>query len=206
MDKTQKFRIMLVEDHPIFREGVHLALTFSNLNCEIVAEVPNVRQAVDYIESHPNGIDIALLDFFLPDGNGGDVIKVLKSICPQAKILLITGEVNHPQIQKLAQDKVVKIISKDIQSADVTKIVQTLIDENPDKPTTDDKEEKTDKLSEREIEIIQLCVDGLSAKEIADKLNISNRTVEHHKERIFKKTGCRSVMELIKYAVQNGLV
>jgi len=206
MDKTQKFRIMLVEDHPIFREGVHLALTFSNLNCEIVAEVPNVRQAVDYIESHPNGIDIALLDFFLPDGNGGDVIKVLKSICPQAKILLITGEVNHPQIQKLAQDKAVKIISKDIQSADVTKIVQTLIDENPDKPTTDDKEEKTDKLSEREIEIIQLCVDGLSAKEIADKLNISNRTVEHHKERIFKKTGCRSVMELIKYAVQNGLV
>ena len=206
MDKTLKFRIMLVEDHPIFREGVHLALTFSNLNCEIVAEVPNVRQAVDYIESHPNGIDIALLDFFLPDGNGGDVIKVLKSICPQAKILLITGEVNHPQIQKLAQDKAVKIISKDIQSADVTKIVQTLIDENPDKPTTDDKEEKTDKLSEREIEIIQLCVDGLSAKEIADKLNISNRTVEHHKERIFKKTGCRSVMELIKYAVQNGLV
>lgn len=206
MDKTLKFRIMLVEDHPIFREGVHLALTFSNLNCEIVAEVPNVRQAVDYIESHPNGIDIALLDFFLPDGNGGDVIKVLKSICPQAKILLITGEVNHPQIQKLAQDKAVKIISKDIQSADVTKIVQTLIDENPDKPTTDDKEEKTDKLSEREIEIIQLCVDGLSAKEIADKLNISNRTVEHHKERIFKKTGCRSVMELIKYAMQNGLV
>lgn len=206
MDKTLKFRIMLVEDHPIFREGVHLALTFSNLNCEIVAEVPNVRQAVDYIESHPNGIDIALLDFFLPDGNGGDVIKVLKSICPQAKILLITGEVNHPQIQKLAQDKAVKIISKDIQSADVTKIVQTLIDENPDKPATDDKEEKTDKLSEREIEIIQLCVDGLSAKEIADKLNISNRTVEHHKERIFKKTGCKSVMELMKYAMQNGLV
>lgn len=206
MDKTLKFRIMLVEDHPIFREGVHLALTFSNLNCEIVAEVPNVRQAVDYIESHPNGIDIALLDFFLPDGNGGDVIKVLKSICPQAKILLITGEVNHPQIQKLAQDKAVKIISKDIQSADVTKIVQTLIDENPDKPTTDDKEEKTDKLSEREIEIIQLCVNGLRSKEIADKLNISNRTVEHHKERIFKKTGCKSVMELMKYAMQNGLV
>lgn len=206
MDKTLKFRIMLVEDHPIFREGVHLALTFSNLNCEIVAEVPNVRQAVDYIESHPNGIDIALLDFFLPDGNGGDVIKVLKSVCPQAKILLITGEVNHPQIQKLAQDKAVKIISKDIQSADVTKIVQTLIDENPDKPTTDDKEEKTDKLSEREIEIIQLCVNGLRSKEIADKLNISNRTVEHHKERIFKKTGCKSVMELMKYAMQNGLV
>lgn len=206
MDKTQKFRIMLVEDHPIFREGVHLALTFSNLNCEIVAEVPNVRQAVDYIESHPNGIDIALLDFFLPDGNGGDVIKVLKSICPQAKILLITGEVNHPQIQKLAQDKAVKIISKDIQSADVTKIVQSLIDENPAKLTTDDKEEKTDKLSEREIEIIQLCVNGLRSKEIADKLNISNRTVEHHKERIFKKTGCKSVMELMKYAMQNGLV
>lgn len=206
MDKTLKFKIMLVEDHPIFREGVHLALTFSNLNCEIVAEVPNVRQAIDYIESHPNGIDIAMLDYFLPDGNGGDIIKVLKSVCPQAKIMLITGEVNHPQIQKLAQDKAVKIISKDIQSADVTKIVQTLIDENPDKPTTDDKEEKTDKLSEREIEIIQLCVDGLSAKEIADKLNISNRTVEHHKERIFKKTGCKSVMELMKYAMQNGLV
>lgn len=206
MDKTQKIKIMLVEDHPIFREGVHLALTFSNLNCEIVAEVPNVRQAIDYIESHPNGIDIALLDFFLPDGNGGDIIKVLKSVCPQAKILLITGEVDHPKIQKLKQEKGIKIISKDLQSADVTKIVQSLIDENPDMPATDDKEEKTDKLTEREIEIIQLCINGLSAKEIANHLNISPRTVEHHKERIFKKTGCRSVMDLMKYAMQNGLV
>lgn len=206
MTNKQETKILLVEDHPIYREGLRLALTFSKLNCEVVTEASNVQQAVDYIQSHPNGLDLVMLDYFLPDGNGGDIVKVLKSVCPQAKILIITGEVDHPEVKKLANEGVNSIISKDIQSAEVTRIVKTLIEEGHDAPTADNGEGKTTDFTEREIEIIRLCVKGMSAKVMAETLNISPRTVEHHKERIFKKSGCNSVMELMKFAMQNGLL
>ncbi len=205
MAKEQKTRVLLVEDHPIFREGVHLALTFSKLNCEIVAEVPNVQQAVDYIQRHPNGIDIALLDFFLPDGNGRDIVKVLKSKCPKAKILLITGEVDNLEVRKTAREGIEGVISKDIASSALTAIVGEIINANA-KTRESETKQKDISLTEREVDIIKLCVKGMNAKEIAETLTISPRTVEHHKERIFKKIGSNSAMELMKFAMQKGLV
>ena len=70
------------------------------------------------------------------------------------------------------------------------------------KPSTDSD---TEELSKREIEVIRLCTKGLTASEIGDKLHISKRTVETHKERIFLKLGLKSTKELINYAFRNGL-
>ena len=208
MLKGQKTRILIVEDHPIYREGLRLSLTLSKLNCEVVAEARNVREAVEYIEKHPNGIDLAMLDFFLPDGNGHDIVKVLKTLCPQAKIMLITGEVDNPEVKKVSEENIDGIISKDVQSTELTSIVSDILnaghqdccDADPDADS-----ESTD-FTKRELEIIQLCVKGLNAKEMAEVLCISPRTVEHHKENIFKKSGCNSALELMKYAMQHGLV
>ncbi len=188
-----------------------MALTFSDLNCEVVAEAANVHEAVDFIESHPDGIDLAMLDYFLPDGNGHDIIRVLKSVCPQAKTLLITGEVDKPEIMALANEGINGIISKDVQSANLTAIVSSIMQEDnkhlkTDKTSSGDYDLAASDFSEREIEIIRLCIKGMSAKQIATTLDISPRTVEHHKERIFKKSGCNSAMDLLKYAMRNGLL
>lgn len=208
MLNRQKTRILIAEDHPIYREGLRLSLTLSKLNCEVVAEARNVCEAVEYIERHPNGIDLAMLDFFLPDGNGHDIIKVLKALCPQAKIMLITGEVDNPEVKKVTEENIDGIISKDVQSTELTAIVSDIInvghqDHCDSDPDTDF--ESTD-FTKRELEIIQLCVKGLNAKEMAETLCISPRTVEHHKEKIFRKSGCNSALELMKYAMQHGLV
>lgn len=61
-------------------------------------------------------------------------------------------------------------------------------------------------LTEREMEIIKLCHSGLMSKEIANKLNISSRTVEMHKNNIFKKLGINSTLELVLYAMKNGII
>ena len=60
MANRQKTRILLVEDHPIYREGLHSALTFSKLNCEVIAEAANVQQAIDYIEKHYPEADLSV--------------------------------------------------------------------------------------------------------------------------------------------------
>lgn len=203
----KKIRILLVEDHPIYREGLHMALTFSKLNCEEVVEASNVRQAIDYIESHPNGIDLVLLDFFLPDGTGRDILKVLKSICPKAKVLLITGETHSAEVKAMAQEGVDGIISKEVRSNQLTSIIDNIINESATPSETASESETAQPLfTKREIEVIQLCVKGLSAKDIAEMLFISPRTVEHHKERIFRKSGCNSRFELMNFAMQNKLL
>ena len=207
MLKGQKTRILIVEDHPIYREGLRLSLTLSKLNCEVVAEARNVREAIEYIERHHGGIDLAMLDFFLPDGNGHDIIKVLKALCPQAKIMLITGEVDNPEVKKASEENIAGIISKDVQSTELTAIVSDIINAGQNSCDSDpDADSESTDFTKRELEIIQLCVKGLNAKEMAETLCISPRTVEHHKEKIFRKSGCNSALELVKYAMQHGLV
>lgn len=204
----KKIRILLVEDHTIYREGLCSTLIYSKLNCEVVAEAANVQQAISYIEGHPDGIDLVLLDYFLPDGTGRDIIKVLKSICPKAKILLISGEASSAEVQAMTQEGAHGIISKEVRSNQLTSIINKIVnDDNTSLTgTTSETETAQPSFTEREIEIIRLCVKGLSAKDIARTLNISPRTVEHHKERIFRKTGCNSGFELMNFAMQNRLL
>lgn len=195
------WRIFLVEDHPIYREGLHLILSFSGIDCEIVAEACNVKQAVEWLDAHPQCVDLAILDYFLPDGTADKVIKAIRALSPKAKILVITGEVDRDEVRKNVKGKVDGFISKDVQSAELVKIVTSLM-EGPTGNTPD----KTLDLTQREIEIIRLCGQGKNTREIAKELYISHRTVERHKNNICNKLGLKTSAELLKFAVLHGLL
>lgn len=204
-------RILIVEDHPIYREGMKLALSFSELKCTVKAALTNMKEAVEYIDSHPNELDLVLLDFFLPDGSGLDVIKFIKERCPAVKVLVVTSAVDAPEVVELWNEGISGVISKDVQAEEVSGIVKSILkgenrfdSSNPNRtiaPSNDDFG-----LTKREMEILKLCIKGKTSKQIALELFISQRTVEHHKLNLYKKLGAKTSSDLLKIAFQKGLL
>lgn len=209
---NDKIRIFIVEDHPIYSEGLQLILTLSNVNCEIVGQAANVGQAIDWLETHPEGLDLAILDYFFPDGNACNILKTLKKLSPQAKVLVITGEVERTEVRESIEGQVDGLISKDIQTSMLLKTITSIMNgkscANAAMTSTfeDDDENMKALLTQRELEVVRLCVQGKNPKQIAKELNISSRTVERHKNNIFVKLGINSSAGLLKYAVLHGLI
>ena len=210
MRQKKKIRILMVEDHPLYRVGLRMALSYSGLDCVVKAEAENVSQAEKYIQEYPGEIDLILLDYYLPDGTGLDVLKTSKQACPKVKVLLVSGEDENPNLLILMKAGLHGFTSKDVTPQGLATIIKSVFmgedvfDKEPFNAQKDDN--KTDALTEREIEIIRLCALGRTPKQVADELFISIRTVESHKYKIFQKIGCGTTTEMVNYAFLNGLV
>lgn len=202
MDSEQKIRVLLVEDHPIFRIGLRMTLNSVSPNCEVVAEATDVLQAVEYLQAHGAEIDLILLDYFLPDGTGLDVVGVANTAAPGAKILLLSGDVLNPSIMSMAEEHVDGFISKTVKPEELKIRIDSVLKDHVGRKS----EESTIHLSPRELEIVRLTAEGKTAREIANELHLSKRTIESHKARIFSKLNCKSTAELVNYAFRNGLV
>ena len=199
MDNTHKIRIMIVDDHPIFRAGLKMVLRYSGVDCEVMAEAESVMQSVEYLKAHGHDIDLLMLDFFLTDGIASDVLNVVETYCPEVKVLLLSGEVLPPKVMAQILDRVDGFIGKTVKPDEMKQRIDALFGAHGDSVAD------SDELSEREMEVVRLCAKGLTAREIGEKLHIGKRTVETHKERIFLKLGLKSTKELINYAFRHGL-
>ena len=211
MIQKDKIKILLVEDHPLYRVGLHMALSYSGLSCVLKSEAENVAQALGYLQHHSDEIDLILLDYFLPDGTGMDVLKVAKQRFPRIKVLLVSGEDNNPELDAMIQAGLNGFVSKDVTPQGLATVI-TSVFAGKDYFGHDSEElssegaQKNESLTQRELDIIRLCALGKTSKEIADELFISARTVESHKNKIFNKIGCDSTTEMVNYAFLNGLV
>lgn len=211
MIQKDKIKILLVEDHPLYRVGLHMALSYSGLACVLKSEAENVAQALDYLQHHSDEVDLILLDYFLPDGTGMDVLKVAKQRFPRIKVLLVSGEDNNPELDAMIQAGLNGFVSKDVTPQGLATVI-TSVFAGKDYFGHDSEElssegaQKSESLTQRELDIIRLCALGKTSKEIADELFISARTVESHKNKIFNKIGCDSTTEMVNYAFLNGLV
>lgn len=211
MIQKEKIRILLVEDHPLYRVGLHMALSYSGLACVLKSEAENVAQALDYLQHHSDEVDLILLDYFLPDGTGMDVLKAAKQRFPKIKVLLVSGEDNNPELDAMIQAGLNGFVSKDVTPQGLATVI-TSVFAGKDYFGHDSEElssegaQKNESLTQRELDIIRLCALGKTSKEIADELFISARTVESHKNKIFNKIGCDSTTEMVNYAFLNGLV
>ena len=208
-----KIRILLVEDHPLYRVGLHMALSYSGLDCVLKSKAENVAQALDYLQQHSDEIDLILLDYFLPDGTGMDVLKMAKQSFPKIKVLLVSGEDNNPKRDAMIQAGLNGFVSKDVTPQGLATVISSIFDGKdyfgPDSENLHSDGttfSKSESLTQRELDIIRLCALGKTSKEIADELFISARTVESHKNKIFNKIGCDSTTEMVNYAFLNGLV
>lgn len=206
--------ILLVEDQTLTRMGISLALNSGSSNCRIVAEAGSVHEAKELLKQLEK-VDIVLLDLMLPDGNGTEIVQFLRSRGADTKVLVISADTTRENILQLIDLGIGGFISKfaDISTleAAITSVYSGI--EYYGKDITEilhavstAKAQALDIFTSRGLDIMRYCAKGLSVKQISEELNISTRTVENHKNNIFKKLGFNSTAELINYVFEHGIV
>lgn len=206
-------KIIMVEDHQLFRLGISTALKSQPEKYNVVGEASNAAEFFQIIET--TDADIVLLDIHLPDQSGIEIARKLIQLRPAMKILVLSAENDAETITKLIETGINGFISKNATMKELF-IAINYIEEGAEyfgkdisKIIRDIKVAKKDgkeQFTERENEIIALCSEGLTAKEIADRMNINVATVNTHKNNIFKKLGINNSVELVIYALKNGII
>ena len=205
MKSEGNINIMVVEDHPIYRVGLRMGLRYSNSEYNILAEADSVRQAIELLKERGNELDLILLDYYLPDGTALDVLRVIETICPNVKTLILTGQASDPTINNIDNCHIDGFVDKTITPEELQILIQAVINRQSASSQPKASDIIKESLTPRELEIIKLSAAGKSAREIASELCISKRTVEAHKERIFSKLDVKSTTEMVNYAFRNGL-
>ena len=214
MEETKKIRIILVEDQPICRLGIRATLGSSTLDHEVLAEARNVAEALALLERLGNEIDLILLDYMLPDGTGLDVIQAAKRLCPNAKIVVLSGEAGGATVKQLMEAGINGFMGKSVKPEEISVVLSSVMagqdynEEGTFRIESDLKDdyETMQSLTHREMELISLCANGLNAKQIAEEMSITPHSVENLKSSVFNKVGVKSTSELILFAFRVGLV
>ena len=173
-----------------------------------------MAEAIKLLEHYGAETDLILLDYMLPDGTGMDVIEAAKRICPLAKIVIFSGEAGGATVKQLMEAGINGFMSKSINSDEISSVLESVMaghdynEEGTLRIGTDLKDdyETMKTLTRREMELISLCANGLSAKQIADEMCITSHSVENMKSSVFSKVGVKSTSELILFAFRVGLV
>lgn len=207
-------RLMIADDHAVVRNGIKLMLALAP-DMELVAEA--VDGAVVLHQVREGGIDLLLLDMNMPGISGVDLIGRIKLCRPELPILIFTMHNDAQLAMRALKAGASGFICKDSEPETLLaairkvsaggKYLDPAVAEQIalDATSTNLKPPHT-LLSDRELEIFHLLVAGKSSNEIAEKLCISNKTISTHKTHLMEKMNLHNVADLVRYAVQYGLV
>jgi DNA-binding NarL/FixJ family response regulator len=206
-------RILIVDDHPITRDGLRTALSLTD-EAEVVGEAASGEEAIKVVEDAKP--DVIFMDVRMPGMNGIQATRVIKERHPETKVILFTVDESRASISEAIQAGVSGYLLKDVGVAELVNAARLamqgkavihpsltqafieevrLVDRKPEAP-----------LSPREIEILQQVAYGATTKEVADSLGISFHTVKTHLERIFEKLGANDRAQAVAIAIRQGLV
>jgi len=212
--EKNKIKIAIVDDHRLVIDGIR-SLLEDHPSFSIVACSDSSKKMLEILKSEV--VDILLTDIMMPEMNGQQLAKEVRRLYPQIKILALSMSGEGGIVSEMINDSdiagyVLKNISKEELSNAIIKIAgggiyfDDKILEELQRYSNMRKENVDAHLTQREVEIIRLIEKELSNKEIADKLFISERTVETHRKNIFRKTKTNSVIGLIKYSYEHKLI
>ena len=208
-------KIMLVDDHRLIREGIRQLLEIDK-NLQVVGEADDGFECLEKIEDIKP--DIILLDINMPNINGMEVLKELKSKKSSIKVLILTvhneleyiinavhmgadGYILKNSNSTELKEAIVNIVNGEIY---IQPSLRTIVNSNFKYKNID--QEKLESLTKRESEILTQVASGMSNKEIAINLDISERTVKNHLSNIFKKIDVSDRTQAAIFAIKNNIV
>ena len=212
----EKLTVLIADDHPLVREALHRTLEGEE-DIEVVAEAGNGEEAVKLAsELKPS---VAVMDIVMPKLNGIEATRKIKEIAPDTAILILTAYDDDEYVLGLLDAGAAGYLLKSARGRDLVgairaimsgesvlhpKIIAKLLKRATVAPAEEHK--ASDLLSERESEVLKLVTSGMSNKEIAEKLFLSQRTVKAHLTSVFNKLNVASRSEAIVKGLQWGLV
>ena len=209
-------RALIVDDHPVTREGLRTALDMSDNAVVVVGEASSGEEAVE--RARELSPDVVFMDVRMPGMDGIEATRRIRQAAPDTKVILITVDESRGAISDAIQAGVSGYLLKDASPDALVdaarnavegnavihpQLTKTFIEEvrmaDPDAP-------RTAPLSKREREILQKVADGATTRQVATELGISPHTVKTHLERIFEKLSANDRAQAVAIAIRTGIV
>jgi DNA-binding NarL/FixJ family response regulator len=214
----ETIKIVLVDDHRIFRDGLKSLLSEVDF-IEVIGEASGGSELLELLKNIKP--DLVIVDISMKDISGIEVSKQITALYPEIKIMILSMHTNEEFVINAIKAGVNGYLSKDASRDELLDAIKIIYEggECYSKLVSDNflksyvkkykaehslLENKT--LTQREIEILKLAAVGLTNKEIADKLFISNKTVDCHKNNIVQKLKLKNTAEMVLYAVKNKII
>ncbi len=213
-------KVLIIDDHQLIIDGLK-SLLQDEKDIVFVGGVNSMAQAIEFINEHK--VDVALADINMPGGSGIETTRKLKEIDPDIKVLALTMHEDVNMITQMAEAgasgyilkrtnmnevlEAIRIVSEN--GSYLGRDVQSILLENLRVKQPQQAQVNKDapaRLSTREREILELIAAEYSTIDIANKLFISERTVETHRRNILTKTKTKTVVGLVRYAIANGII
>ena len=215
-----KIRIILADDHQLVRTGIANLLA-EETGFEIIGEAADATEFLQLLEKLEP--DIAVLDIAMPGMSGIELTRLIKTKFPAVKVLILSMYTSEEFIfnainagakgylpKNTSRHELIDAIrsvarNEEYYAESISNVIlKSYIKKAKSGP--DEENSNENQLSKREMEVLRLFAEGVSNQEIADKLFISIRTVESHKNHIMQRLELKSSVDLVKFAIRNNMV
>ncbi len=213
----KEISIVLADDHPVVRDGLRRILESENF-ASIAGEASTGDEALALVEMlKPT---VAIIDIVMPGINGVELTRLIKKKAPDTRLIVLSMYPQENYVLGALRNGADGYVIKDSGAQEIMLAIQTVLDgkrylsphisqsaiEAYINQSGKAPLEPYDTLTDRERQVMSLSVQGLTSREVGEKLGISSRTVETHRENLMRKLGVSSLPQLISYALQKGIL
>lgn len=210
-----RIRVLVVDDHAIIRDGIRSLLS-RQARIEVVGEAGDGETALEKVAQEKP--DVVLMDITMPGMDGLEATRRIREAHPETRILILTQHDNKEYVLSAIEAGAAGYVPKKAGGAELVTAIRSVHEEGAFLHPSAARElvvgytqraamgAEPSPLTPRETEVLTLIAEGKSSKEIADLLCISVKTVMVHRTNIMQKLDVHSAVELVRYAIREGLI